>query len=163
MATSGSQGLLKNSRAWIAPGPRAIVLADEQGSVPCHTFPNYRAGEGVRTLDIQLGKLMLCQLSYARLQKADDVRRTRPLRSVRGASHFAKYIAPLDCGASMQYTVARKASRAARRPVPSRHAQPSCRRSDRRLPRQTIWLASPGRHHGRKTTKFGRTGQPAGA
>ncbi len=26
-----------------------------------------RAGEGTRTLDIQLGKLALCQLSYARI------------------------------------------------------------------------------------------------
>ncbi len=71
-----------------------------------------RAGEGVRTLDIQLGKLMLCQLSYARLQAAGDVPNVRPLSSARGASdtqHVAKYIAPLDRRASMQYTVAREA------------------------------------------------------
>ena len=63
---------------------------------------------------------MLCQLSYARLQAAVDVPNVRPLSSARGASdtqRVAKYIAPLDRKASMEYTVAREASRG--RTVPS--------------------------------------------
>jgi hypothetical protein len=34
----------------------------------------YRAGEGTRTLDIQLGKLALCQLSYARNRNIKAIR-----------------------------------------------------------------------------------------
>ena len=55
---------------------------------------------------------MLCQLSYARFQAAGDVPNVRPLSCACGASdtqHIAKYIAPLDRRASMEYTVAREA------------------------------------------------------
>ena len=34
--------------------------------MPCSSAFFSKAGEGIRTLDIQLGKLSLCQLSYAR-------------------------------------------------------------------------------------------------
>jgi hypothetical protein len=35
-----------------------------------HCGREYRAGEGTRTLDIQLGKLALYQLSYARIKRS---------------------------------------------------------------------------------------------
>ena len=41
---------------------------------PGGTYPNFqipRAGDGVRTRDPQLGKLMLCQLSYSRARTAN--------------------------------------------------------------------------------------------
>ncbi len=49
---------LRNQRAWhIAK----VTLSNES------PYILQRAGEGIRTLDMQLGKLPLCQLSYTRV------------------------------------------------------------------------------------------------
>ena len=61
----------------IAGCPRAISSADRRTPTPCTRGANtastrsdigvrMKAGKGTRTLDIQLGKLTLYQLSYAR-------------------------------------------------------------------------------------------------
>ena len=39
-----------------------------------------KAGERVRTVNIQLGRLMLCQLSYARIVSALFIRTYKPVR-----------------------------------------------------------------------------------
>ena len=48
-------------------------------------FEENGAGEGARTLDIQLGKLMLYQLSYTRV-RADLARRWRGVNAIVVAS-----------------------------------------------------------------------------
>jgi hypothetical protein len=50
--------------------PEWVELPQSASKTRCKSFEYSglsRAGEGIRTLDIQLGKLALCQLSYARL------------------------------------------------------------------------------------------------
>jgi hypothetical protein len=45
---------------------RLMTVIWDSGGKPRAESLLRRAGEGIRTLDIQLGKLALCQLSYAR-------------------------------------------------------------------------------------------------
>jgi hypothetical protein len=47
--------------------PRAQVRESTSNHQPGRAAVNTGAGKGIRTLDLQLGKLSLCQLSYARL------------------------------------------------------------------------------------------------
>ena len=81
-ATSGSKGLLRRPRAWWHPGPGThfhklslvthgparretcgfsfASCSSNPASETCQDRRKSRAGEGIRTPDVQLGKLALC-------------------------------------------------------------------------------------------------------